>query len=459
MTPTDLPRVLALSARDPEYLAALRGRLAAWLENTPDTDLDDLSLTLWAGRERFPCRDAVTGTSVAEVVARLKDRPTNGVAVPREPGDGPVLLLDGPPLATVAGVTAAGSPRPGGTEPPFATAAVGLPEVTDALRLAEDVCRTGGDLAAARDVAVRYAVVAWLRARGVRAGAVRGTGLGVFAAAAARGDLSLTDALRAAASGTPATDEAPDADEGLAAGPTEAPVVRIGPRRPDTTGALHLDPADGASYARLLAELWRHGYDVDTALGRAGRRIRLPGHPFRRREPGGPRPADEAPTRPLTPYEQRWLFYDLVRHGSSGDHTVAVAAVVPGPPPEPAALHEAFAELQRRHPALRTVFAEPGGRWQARTLPDPAARPDRPVHDPDGGPQQLRESVLDAARRPLPLRDAPLVRCCLHSGPEHWAPALAVYEPLTTTVDPQHLLDELLGLLGAEAPPAQPLPA
>ncbi|MFI1708398.1 CurL C-terminal domain-containing protein [Streptomyces griseoruber] len=421
-TPTDPLRVLAVSARDPQSLAETRRRLAAWLESTPDAGLDDVALTLWTGRERFPCRDAVTARSAAEAVAALLTGPTTTPSPVRAPGGGPVLLLDG---------TAS------------ALAPVDLPEVADALRLA----REHADCAAARTVAVLHGLVTWLRARGVTPCAIRGTGPGALAAAAARGDLPLTDALLAAATGTPATGEQLPEEH------ADTPIVRIGTPHPDATDALVLDPADGASPARLLAALWRQGYDVDTSLGRPGRRVRLPGHPFRRREPGGSAPADASATRALTPYEQRWLFYDLVRHGSSGDHNAAVAAVVPGPPPAPDALSAAFTELQHRHPALRTVFAEPGGRWRARTLPTPQARPAHLAPDPDGGPQALRTAVLDQARQPLRLRDSPLVRCCLRAGPAHWALALAVYEPLTATLDLRQLLDELLGLAQTDAAP------
>jgi hypothetical protein len=202
--------------------------------------------------------------------------------------------------------------------------------------------------------------------------------------------------------------------------------------------------------------------------------VRLPGHPFRRRTPADTDPTDPTgptgstdptgpanstdPTgstgsvtvRPLTPYEQRWLFYDLVRQGSSGDHMVAAAAAVPGPVPPPEALGAAFAELQRRHPALRTVFSEPGGRWQARTLPAPAVRARFLDPAPDSGPHRLRQVVADAARQPLPLRDTPPVHCCVQSGPAHWAVSLGVYEPLTAAAAPRRLLDELLALLGAD---------
>ncbi|MEV6539588.1 hypothetical protein [Streptomyces sp. NPDC051665] len=475
--PKNPPRVLALSARDPEALAELRENLAAWLEHTPDADLDGVARTLATGRERFACRDAVVGRSPAELALLLREMRAAEPAPARAPGDGPVLLLDGTPLT--------GDP-------------VELPQVAEALRLAAE----HGDTDSARTVAVQYGLAQWLYARLVTPRAVHGTGVGTVAAAAVRGEHSLADALRTAAapSATAGAESGPftadpDAPTGTDSAPavpvatatvraehpltdalrtateppetaeTESgpfavdaepavPVVRIG-----AAGPLGLDPADTDSPAHLLARLWCLGYDVDTTLGRPGRRVRLPGHPFRRRGPGGPAPVGAASYRPLTPYEQRWLFYDLVRHGSSGDHNAAVAGVRAGEPPAPEVLREAFAELQRRHPVLRTVFSEPGGRWQARILPDASVRPVLLVDDPDGGPEELRQAVLKAARQPMRLRDEPPVRCCLRGGPAHWALALAVYEPLTTTADPQLLLDELTALVGAVTRPPQAQPA
>ncbi|MFD7679058.1 hypothetical protein [Streptomyces sp. NPDC060187] len=443
-TLADLPRVLALSARDPEALAVLRHRLADRLEREPDTAPDDIARTLHAGRERFPCRDAVLGTDTAELAVLLRESGAANTPPAREPGAGPLLVLDGTP----------------------APASVpDLPETAEALRRAEDACRDGGDATAARAAAVQYGAVAWLLARGVTPDAVHGHGAGAWAAAAARGEFPLSAALRAAAEhatppagvqenpmGTPAHPEQPT-----------APVVIIGSLTPCTTGEsvtaetghadpLRLDTADGTAYARLLAELWRRGFDVDTTLGRDGRRIRLPGHPFRRREPGGAAAADGPATRALTPFEQRWLFYDLVRHGSSGDHNVTVETVLPGPLPAPAEIAAAFDEIQHRHPVLRTVFSDPAGRWRARTLPTATVRPTHLATDPDAGPEQLRAAVRDAARQPLRLRDEPLLRCCVRAGPAHWALSLGLYEPLSATADPRLLLDELRALLGAEAP-------
>lgn len=462
---TDLPRLLALSARDPEALAELRRTLARRLEQHPDTAPDDIAHTLHTGRERFPCRDAVVGDDTAHLVRQLRESDGHRLTGMREAGAGPVLVLDG-------------SPAPASVPD--------LPEITDALRQAEDACRDGGDTTAARAAAVRYGAVAWLRARGVTPHEVHGSGAGAWAAAAARGELPLPAALRAAARHAEPPAGVPSPAAGTATGgattggagartarltsePQALPVVTIGALPcaagestagpAGDTDPLRLDPADGSSYARLLAELWCHGFDVDTTLGREGSRIRLPGHPFRRREPGGAAPADGPASRPLTPFEQRWLFYDLVRHGSSGDHTVTAEAVLPGPVPAPASIAAAFEELQRRHPVLRTVFSDPAGRWRARTLPTATVRPTHLVADPEAGPDELRAAVREAARQPLRLRDEPLLRCCVRAGTDHWALSLGLYEPLAATADPHLLLDELRTLLGSEAPvPATPLP-
>ncbi|MER6441360.1 hypothetical protein ABT275_34020 [Streptomyces sp. NPDC001185] len=426
-----------MSARDPRSLAVLCDRLADRLARAPQTDPDDVALTLDTGRERFDCRHAVIGHDLADLVNRLRE-PVSGedTGPPDDPAAGVVLLLDG---------TSADGP------------AAELPGLADALRQAEDAAPLGADVAAARAVAVQYAAARWLLARRLTPVAVRGEGrIGALAAAAVRGDFPVAEVLRAAAAGLA---PAPAED---APGPREALVVRVG-RRAAADGTAHgeeeplvLDPTDAASAARLLARLWCRGLDVDTTLGRPGRRLRLPGHPMWRRTPGEHRAEDTG--RPLTPYEQRWLFYDLVRQETSGDHAAVAARAVPGPAPEAAAVTAAFTELQRRHPALRTVFGERGGRWRASVGALPPAAPDLLPADPDGDPQRLTEAVRTAATRPFILRDAPLVHCCVQEGPTHWALALAVYEPLTTSLNPADLIAELQALL-TDGPRRQAAPA
>ncbi|MFD8263153.1 hypothetical protein ACFV19_30550 [Streptomyces griseoluteus] len=426
-----VPRVLALSARDARSLTILCDRLADRLAKARNIDLDDVALTLDRGRERFPCRHAVVGEDRAELVRRLREPvpAETGAAAPRPEGTvaGVVLVLDG---SAVDGPVA------------------DLPGIAEVLRLAEDTVRHGGNASAARSVAVLYGAARWLLDRRLTPVAVRGEDrTGALAAAAVRGDLPVAEVLRAAAADLPAP------PTGDVPGPRDAVVVRIGcvPDGPARTGPepLVLDPANGTSAARLVARLWCHGLDVDTTLGRPGRRLRLPGHPMWRRTPGEHRAEDTG--RPLTPYEQRWLFYDLVRQGTSGDHAEVSVRCVRGAVPEAPALAAAFAELQRRHPALRTVFGEHGGSWRATVKTGPQVGPDLLPADPSGTPVRLAEAVRTAAARPFVLRDAPLVRCCVQEGPAHWALALAVYEPLTASVPPSDLTAELLTLLNPTA--------
>ncbi|MGW3135142.1 CurL C-terminal domain-containing protein [Streptomyces sp. NPDC001139] len=428
-----MPHVLALSARDARSLTALSERLADRLAQAPDTDLDDVALTLDTGRERFPCRRAVVGEDLAALVRRLREPLSAAAGAPAPRTDrtsaGVVLLLDG------SGIDGLPAELPGAT---------GLPLPSD------DIARHAEDAPAARAVATLYSAGRWLLDRRLTPVAVRGEDrIGALAAAALRGSVSPADALRTAAAGpcAPTAEDPPS--------PRDAVVVRIGRAAqrgatPESEEALTFDPADGASAARLLARLWCLGLDVDTTLGRPGRRLRLPGHPMWRRTSGEHRTQDTG--RPLTPYEQRLLFYDLVRRGTSGDHAVVCARAVAGAVPEQAALATAFAELQRRHPALRTVFGERGGRWRATVLPRPQADPDLLPADPAGVPERLTQAVRASAARPFVLRDAPLVHCCVQEGPTHWALALAVYEPLTASVAPEDLTAELLGLLEEMAP-------
>ncbi|MFJ9721533.1 hypothetical protein ACIRP3_02190 [Streptomyces sp. NPDC101209] len=428
-----VPRVLALSARDARSLTALSERLADRLAQAPDTDPDDVALTLDTGRERFPFRHAVVGEDLAVLVRRLRDPLPAAAGTPAPRTDRTsadvVLLLDG---SDVDG-------------PP-----ADLPGTADLPRLTEDISPHAEDTPAARAVATLYSAARWLLDRRLTPVAVRGEDrIGALAAAALRGTVPPADALRMAAAGL----SAPTAEDPPS--PRDAVVVRIGRAAGNGSGhgpeeALTFDPADGASAAWLLARLWCLGLDVDTTLGRPGRRLRLPGHPMWRRTSGEHRTQDTG--RPLTPYEQRLLFYDLVRRGTSGDHAVVCARAVAGAVPEQAALATAFAELQRRHPALRTVFGERGGRWRATVLPLPQAGPELLPADPAGAPERLAQAVRASAARPFVLRDTPLVHCCVQEGPTHWALALAVYEPLTASVTPEDLTAELLGLLEEMAP-------
>ncbi|WP_031075181.1 hypothetical protein [Streptomyces sp. NRRL WC-3742] len=398
---TDAPRVLALSARDGRALAEARHRLADHLEREGALDPDDVAATLHLGRERFAARHAAVGRTTAELAAALRAE-TPAETPSATPGTAPAVELHLGALAEAA--------------------APELPQVTEALALADSL----GAGPAGRAVALQYGLAAWLIARGVVPREIHGTGTGALAADALLGRTALADALRA----QPPAVEAPDR--------TPLTVELTDP----VTGATERLPlGDGA---HLLAHLWRSGLDVDTTLGRPGRRVRLPGYPFRR-SADGPTSSAARGLRPLTPHEQRWLFHDLVRSSSSAEHNTRASAVRPGPAPRPSTVAEAFSTLQQRHPELRTAFTQQGGRWFARTAPTPAA-----VTAPD--PSRTAEAVAAA---PFELRDAPLVRCVLDPAPDgSWTLALAAYEPVAGPEAVEALLTELLDLCGAPTPVA-----
>ncbi|MFJ9693778.1 hypothetical protein [Kitasatospora sp. NPDC101183] len=396
----DAPRVLALSARDGLALAEACRRLADRLERDPALDPDDVAATLHRGRERFAARHAVLGRTTADLAAALRAE-----AFTETPDTAPAVDLH---LGALTREPAEG---------------LELPQVAEALALADSL----GAGPTGRAVAAQYGLAAWLIARGLVPREIHGTGTGALATDALLGRTALADALRARPT------EAPTGE------PTDGNAVTV-----ELTGEAtdRLPLGDGA---HLLAELWRRGLDVDTTLGRPGRRVRLPGYPFHRTADQERPPASRG-LRPLTPHEQRWLFHDLVRSSSSAEHNSRAGAVIPGPAPQLTDVEAAFAALQQRHPALRTAFTQQGGRWFARTAPAPA-----PLTPPDGA--RTAEAVAAA---PFDLRDAPLVRCVLDPAPDgaSWTLALAAYEPVAGPEAVEALLAELLDLCEAPAPVA-----
>ncbi|MFF9571830.1 hypothetical protein [Streptomyces sp. NPDC014685] len=411
------PRVLAVSARDGRAAADAAGRLADRLAGDPSLDPDDVALTLVRGRERFAVRHAVTGTTGAELADALRE----SAARPRREAPVPALVLD----------LGDGSALPG---------TPALPQVVEASAVAGSV----SPAATVRTAAELYGTASWLAAHGVRPETVVGRGPAAAAAAAVRGDLSLPDALRAAATGA-------DVPQGtIPQDPEKAVlVVRVGDGA-DGPGALGLDPLDPASYARLFAALWEHGFDVDCTLGRGGSRVRLPGYPFRRS--GSVTAASPAPgLRPLTPHEQRWLFHDLVRSGSAAEHALCATAVLPGTVPGAPDADAALAALLDRHPNLRTVFTRDGGRWFARESRRPvAARLLAPA--PGAEPEALvRAAAVDET---FAAADVPLVRCVLAPAGGGRAVALAVYAPVAGGSSADELLAEWAEFAGTPLRPA-----
>ncbi|MFF3291613.1 hypothetical protein [Streptomyces sp. NPDC003023] len=502
-TGPDAPRVLAVSARDAETAAAACLRLAQRLAHDPALTADDVAATLAHGRERFPVRHAVTGTSLHELAAALRE----SAAGPRPAGPAPALVLD-----LGDGSAAHGGPN--------------LPQVAQALAVAGDLdLPAGADRLAACTAAALHGTASHLAAHGLRPDTVLGRGAGAAAAAALRGELPLADALRAAATGAqvpaagplpegavvlrvgvPAGDRAADrrrdgavgaAGRAPAAGTDGAALTgRLG--EADRTGedsgtsrpgraldpgerlgatgdggtveaggsrriggagragggfrkadgsVFALDTSDPASYARVFAALWEHGFDVDCTLGRAGRRVRLPGYPFQRSRTAAAL-APPAGLRALTPHEQRWLFHDLVRSGSAAEHTLCATALLPRPVPS---AETALGALLDARPALRTVFTRHAGRWYARlsTKAVPVT-----VLAPDDGADPVERVRTAAAGATFAAADVPLVRVALAPAGDGWAVALAAYAPVAGSASAGELLAQWAELAGAAALPA-----
>ncbi|MFD8821627.1 hypothetical protein ACFV1C_04555 [Streptomyces sp. NPDC059605] len=423
------PRVLAVSARDGRAAADAAGRLADRLAGDPSLDPDDVALTLVRGRERFAVRHAVTGTTGAELADALRE----SAARPRREAPVPALVLD----------LGDGSALPG---------TPALPQVAEASAVGATIPSAGARPLAVRAAAELYGTASWLAAHGVRPDTVVGRGPADAAAAAVRGDLSLPDALRAAATGADVPQPAaPENSQDPEDPETETAVlvVRVGDGA-DGPGVLGLDPLDPASYARLFAALWEHGFDVDCTLGRGGSRVRLPGYPFRRS--GSFTAAAPAPgLRPLTPHEQRWLFHDLVRSGSAAEHALCASAVLPGAAPGAPAADAALAALLDRHPNLRAVFTRDGGRWFARESRRPVT-----AHVLAPAPGAEPEALVRAAAvdETFAAADVPLIRCVLAPAGEGRAVALAVYAPVAGGSSADELLAEWAEFAGTPLRPA-----
>jgi acyl transferase domain-containing protein len=78
--PAPPQQVLALSARDPETLAATAERLADFFESDPDSNLADVAHTLTSGRRHHGHRRVVTATDTATAVRLLRNKDRHLVA-------------------------------------------------------------------------------------------------------------------------------------------------------------------------------------------------------------------------------------------------------------------------------------------------------------------------------------------------------------------------------------------
>lgn len=195
------PHLLALSARDPDALAAATLRLADHLERHPDASLADVAWTLARGRKAFPHRLAVAAADSEAAVARLRSPAVAEMAAGSRPArEADVVFMFPGQGAVQAGMGRGLYAR----EPAFRAA---FDECMEHLRsLLPDLgARIFGDgIEALRPTGImqpatftiEYALARTWLALGLRPVAMVGHSVGEFVAATLAGVFELPDALR-----------------------------------------------------------------------------------------------------------------------------------------------------------------------------------------------------------------------------------------------------------------------
>ncbi|MFE6921429.1 beta-ketoacyl synthase N-terminal-like domain-containing protein [Nocardia sp. NPDC057663] len=90
---TGEPRLIVISARTAEALNRISGRLYDWLEQHPQTSIDDLAFTLRTGKREFRQRRAIVTSSRQELLATLVGAPGTPAHI-RDNADPRRKLLD-----------------------------------------------------------------------------------------------------------------------------------------------------------------------------------------------------------------------------------------------------------------------------------------------------------------------------------------------------------------------------
>lgn len=404
--PRQTRRILALSARSPEALRAARERLAEHLTAHPTLSVHDVSVTLDRGREHMPWRWAAVAGDLSTAVAALRstadgERRPSALTVEgyAEPHTAPqvVLAFSGGGLHwtrqhVVAACQAFGEVR-SHFEHAVAVLDGELPESLGSWLAdsAEDELPDPAVVAPvthALDVAMARQLRSWVLSTDVCVG----DGVTELAASAVSGTVAVDDALRrvvgwgrlvADGSVEPAPAGLGYLDWRQVTGGKPAVVVEMAPEPslPPSPGGLRgsgprmvrlrLAEDGSPNLLTLLAELWTLGVAVDLSTGLPGRRVRLPAYAFQRASSFDTDREQTAGLRPLTAFEQRLLFHDLVRSANKAENTVAATGELPDSV-NVDRLQASFAELQLAHPALRTRFCRIGAQWRARVRPDSA---------------------------------------------------------------------------------------
>ncbi|MFE6858371.1 condensation domain-containing protein [Nocardia sp. NPDC057668] len=254
----DRPRLVGISARTPRALAALTADLTTALSAPEPPALDDIAFTLGVGRAHYAHRYAVTASSTADLVRRLRALPpADRTAATRPPRVVLLLSPDAQPIPVDSGAA-----LPAQLPATGATAAV---------------------------LAGQCAIHDRLRDCGIEFAAILSAGSSRFVSRYLLG--SRAEVTAAEIEGAAATVDIERLAHAARTLTTQGPVVFLEPARGGRLGQLLaaelpeaeiIGPADdSAGLPGLLGQLYTAGVDLDWgAFAPAdARRIRLPGHP------------------------------------------------------------------------------------------------------------------------------------------------------------------------------------
>ncbi|AEV87080.1 polyketide synthase type I [Actinoplanes sp. SE50] len=144
--------------------------------------------------------------------------------------------------------------------------------------------------------------------------------------------------------------------------------------------------------------------------------------------------------RPLTAREQRLVFHDAVRAGSSSaEHTVQLSIPLEREP-DPDALDAALRDAQLARPLLRTVFRRRDDRWVAAEMPHPLVTLTRSAPGAE---------AADHAFQPV---DAPLLHVALRPYDDRTDLVVALHQALADHLDIHQLAAELLDTATTRSP-------